>query len=272
MALGFVENNGGAQNKAFGGNGGGTKPCQVWAVAGGKGGTGKSFVTSSLGISLADKGKKVVLIDADLGGANLHSFLGISRPQKTISEFFERKVPLEDLLVESGVPGLSLISGDLHSLDSESVKFTQKLKLYRHIRSLDADFVLIDLGSGSHNNTVDTFIFADRMVAVIVPVKTSIENMYQFVKNVYFRKLKMFFGDSGLRESVMNTWKNRASYGIRNFRELLDYLRITCPSMDGFFDSELDGFKINLVLNQIRSPRDVPIGNSVKSVFKKYLA
>ncbi len=254
-----------------GGNGGAERECQVWAIGGGKGGTGKSFVTSSLGISLASRGKRVVLLDADLGGANLHSFLGVKRPKKTLTDFFERHVPLHKLVVESGIPGLGLISGDLHTLDSDNVKYTQKLKLFRHIHALNADYILIDLGAGSHNNTLDTFLLADRKLVVIVPVKTSIENMYHFVKNVFFRKLKMSFGRSGMKDQVMEAWRNRAAHGINNLRELIDYLRSRSPGMGDFFQKELKGFKVNIVLNQVKSHRDVPIGSSVKSIFKKYL-
>ena len=54
---------------------------RIIAVGGGKGGVGKSLVTSSLGISLAQHGKRVVVLDADLGGANLHTCLGLSTPR-----------------------------------------------------------------------------------------------------------------------------------------------------------------------------------------------
>jgi flagellar biosynthesis protein FlhG len=265
-----------AQEFLFGGNGGngsngGAQP-QVWAIGGGKGGTGKTFLASSLGISLAGRGKKVILLDADLGGANLHTFLGIRRPENSLTDFFERKVPLSKLVVETGVDGLGLITGDVHTLDSDSVKYTQKMKLYRHIRELDAHYVIIDLGAGSHANTLDMFLFADRMVVTIVPVKTSIENMYHFVKSVFFRKLKHAFGKSGMQDAVLNAWKNRKTYGITNLRELLDYLRESHPHMRSFFEHELGNFTIHVVLNQLKSTRDVNMGNSVKSVFRKYLS
>ncbi len=65
------------------------KEGKIWAIGGGKGGTGKTFVTSAMGTYIAGKGKRVLLIDIDIGGANLHSFLGISRPKKSLTDFFE---------------------------------------------------------------------------------------------------------------------------------------------------------------------------------------
>ena len=80
-------------------NGAQDKRCEIWAIGGGKGGTGKSFVTSSIGTHLASKGNKVVLIDADLGGANLHTLLGVSKPRNSLTDFFERKASLNDIIV-----------------------------------------------------------------------------------------------------------------------------------------------------------------------------
>jgi len=255
------------------GNGNGSEMAgpSVWSIAGGKGGTGKSFITSNIAISLAQRGKRVVAIDADLGGANLHSFIGVRRPGRGISDFFEKKTPLTELLVDSGLPNLQIISGDVQTLESDGIKFTQKLKLFRHIRGLDADYVLIDLGSGAHNNTMDTFMFADRMIVVIVPVKTSIENMYQFVKNVFFRKLKMTFSKKGLKDVVLETWRHRERHGIRNLRDLLDHLRASMPHQGNIFDDDMMNFRINIVLNQVKSSKDVKVGPDIKSVLHKYL-
>jgi flagellar biosynthesis protein FlhG len=119
------------------------KGPEIWAVGGGKGGTGKSFFSSSIALCLAETGKRVIVVDADLGGANIHSFLGLKRPRVTLSDFFEKKVPLSDLQVSTGFEDLALISGDLQSIESDSIKYTQKLKLFRHMRNLEADYVIM---------------------------------------------------------------------------------------------------------------------------------
>jgi len=244
--------------------------CEIWAVGGGKGGTGKSFVTSSVGTCLATRGRRVILIDADLGGANLHSFLGISRPRASLTDFFEKKVPLPELVVGTGISDLGLVTGDLHSLDSGGVKFAQKQKLFRQIRQLETDVIIIDLGAGSHFNTLDTFLLADRMIVVIVPEITAIENMYHFLKNVLFRKLTMALGTIGLKHIVHEIWRDRAEYGIRNLSELIEHLRGVSSSVRDTLARELSGFRINLVLNQVRSSQDVGIGASVRSICMKY--
>jgi flagellar biosynthesis protein FlhG len=245
--------------------------CEIWAIGGGKGGTGKSFMTSTMGSVLAGQGKRVILVDADLGGANLHSFLGLKRPRLTLTDFFEAKVPLSDLVVDCGLGSMGLITGDLHSVDSNSVTFSQKQRFFRHIHALDADYVLIDLGSGTHLNTLDTFLLAHRMVVVVVPEVTSIENMYQFVKSVYFRKMKSVFKEYGLREQMREIWASRSEHNISTLGQLMEHVRTLAPQLPLGFCDEIENFSINVVLNQVRTHRERDVGPSVRSVLKKYL-
>ncbi len=247
------------------------KEGEIWAIGGGKGGTGKTFITSSMGTYLAGKGKRIVLIDVDIGGANLHSFLGISRPKKSLSNFFEKGVPLSKLALKTGIGNMSLISGDIHSLASDSIKFTQKLKLFRHILKLNKQYVLIDLGGGSHNNTIDTFLIADKKIAVLEPEIIAIENMYHFIKNSLFRKLKMSLRPYGFKEVVENMWESREKYKINNLNELIECLKDSFPYIKDILEEELSGFKIYLILNKVRSSQDIIIGSSIKSIFMKYL-
>jgi flagellar biosynthesis protein FlhG len=246
------------------------KESEVWAVSSGKGGTGKSFIISSLGTCLASRGNRVVLIDADFGGANLHSFLGLRRPKASLTDFFEKKRPLNELMIDTGIHDLRLVPGDVGSLDSDNIKYTQKLKLFRHIRSIDTDYVLIDLSAGSTYKTIDTFLLADKMLAIMFPQVIAIENIYHFVKNVVFRKLVTSFRAHGIRDIVQFTWKNREEYGIRNLRELIDFLKGMSNIIADIIASEFSDFRIHLVLNHVRTRNEAVIGSYVQSIFKRY--
>ena len=247
------------------------KEGKIWAVGGGKGGTGKTFLTSSIGIYLAKSGKRVILIDVDIGGANLHSLLGISRPKKCLTNFFETGISLSRLAVKTGIENMSLITGDVHSLASDNIRFTQKLKLFRHIMRLNKQHVIIDLGGGSHNNTIDTFLIADKKIAVLEPEIIAIENMYHFVKNALFRKIRMSLRSYGFKEIVEHMWEQREKYQIKSLKELMDNLKDSFSYLGDILDRELADFKIYLVLNKIRSSQDIFIGSSMKSIFNKYL-
>ncbi|MFC1883217.1 P-loop NTPase [Thermodesulfobacteriota bacterium] len=247
------------------------KKSEIWAMAGGKGGVGKSFALSSMGTYLALKGFKVVLVDADLGGANLHTFLCVERPRVSLTDFFDRKMPLSEIVVGGGIENLGLVAGTIRSLAADSIKYSQKLKLLRHIRQLDVDFVLIDLGAGSSFNTIDTFLLADKMIVLIVPEIIALENMYFFVKNTFFRKLIGDLNSNGFKNVVRDTWVGRNKYGITNLSQLVSYLKDSSERIKDIVEKELTRFNINIVMNKVRANKDITLGNSVKSICLKYL-
>lgn len=243
----------------------------IWAVGGGKGGIGKSFLSSSMATCLALQGKKTILLDADLGGANLHNFFGLIRPRCSLTDFFEKKQPLQELLVHTGIANLQLITGSLGSLESESINYAQKQKLFRHIRTLEADNILIDLGGGIHLTTLDTFLLADKMIVVTVPEVTAIENMYQFIKSVYYRKLKAIFKAYNLSNLVQETWKSRAVYNIRSLKDLITHLSNNSERIAEIFNREMAGFVVQLILNEVRSSKDILTGENLKHVCVNFL-
>lgn len=174
-------------------------------------------------------------------------------------------------MVSCGIEGAGMVAGSLGSLNSESINYSQKLKLFRHIKALDTEYIFIDLGAGSHYNTIDTFLLADRMIVVTVPEITAMENMYHFIKNVYFRKLSMVFGLYGLKDLIHDSWKQRATYGIRTLRELVDYLKGISSEVGDIFEKELSGFNIHIILNQTRSAKDFMIGENLQGVCGRLL-
>src|SRR5262245_35774989 len=164
---------------------------QIWCVGGGKGGIGKSLLAASLGWQLARLGKRVVLVDADLGGANLHTCLGLQNPDRTLADFIQRRAErIEDVVLETGFPRLRLLSGASDFLGASNIKYPQKVRVLNRIRALDVDVVLIDLGAGNSFNIVDFFLIADLGVLAVVPGPTSIENGYRLIKNEHHRRLR----------------------------------------------------------------------------------
>ena len=157
----------------------------IIAIGGGKGGIGKSLLAANMGVHLVRNGKRAVLVDADLGGANLHTCIGIKPPEITLSDFVNRKVDvLEDVVSETGIPGLGLVSGALDFLGAANPKYTQKLRLLREIARLDVDYVIVDLGGGTGFNILDFFLIADHGILTVIPEPTSIENAYRFFPSI----------------------------------------------------------------------------------------
>ncbi len=246
------------------------KNSEIWTIGGGKGGIGKSFIISSIGNYLAQKGKSVVLVDADLGGANLHTFLGVNKPKNSLTDFFDKKIPIAEIITDTGIPNMRLLIGTVRSFAPSNIKYTQKLKFFRHIAKINADYILIDVGAGAHFNTIDTFLIADKMIVLIVPEIIAVENMYFFLKNVFLRKLMHSMNDHGLKDIFISTWKNREKYNIKNLYQFISYLKDLSNPIENIVDKELSNFMVYILLNQVRSNQEIMIGNSVKSICMKY--
>jgi flagellar biosynthesis protein FlhG len=113
-------------------------------------------------------------------------------------------------------------------------------------------------------------LLADRMIVVIMPEITAIENMYYFVKNAFFRQLMKTLTANGHKEVFQDAWLNRTTYKITNLRQLIDHLADTSEDVQAIIAGELDHFCVQIILNQVRNNQEIMIGTSVKSVCLKY--
>jgi flagellar biosynthesis protein FlhG len=242
----------------------------IWAVGGGKGGTGKSLVTNGLGMRLAERGQKVILVDTDYGGPNQHTYCGIRQPQTSLVQFFEEKMPLEEIAQRTQVEGLRLIPGNINSHNTDNLTTTQKQKLFRHLKQLQADHVILDLGAGTGYDTLDTFLQADVQVGVIAPDTLAIENFYLFLKNLKYRQLGNTLSLLSLRDRAKDIWKNRAQQGIVTTKDFVAHLRILYPEFSERFNEEQKKLKLHVVLNLVREHRQAEIGLAVKSTVGKF--
>ncbi len=244
---------------------------QIWAIGGGKGGVGKSFVAGNLGILLAKKGHRVILADLDLGGANLHTWLGVNSPERGVSEFVVRNVEqIEDLLIPTEIPKLRLISGARDGVEIANLKHTQKIRFLMALKRLDAEYIVMDLGAGTAYNTVDFFLLADKQLLLVMPEPTSIENAYRFLKNSFYRKLRHTSASYGLRPVVEQMLKTNNSFGIKTPKDLIQYLRQMGGNAAIFVEEQLRNFQPMLILNQVRSNSDVRVGKGMEQACKKY--
>ncbi|MEW6432208.1 MAG: P-loop NTPase [Myxococcota bacterium] len=248
-----------------------TRARRIIAIGGGKGGIGKSLVSANLGIALAQRGARVVLVDADLGGANLHTCLGIPQPAVGLSDFVEKRVArVEELLVPTGVDGLSLVSGASDGLDAANPKHSQKVKLLRHLRTLDVDYVLLDLGAGTSFNVLDFFLVADTGVVVMLPEPTSIENAYRFIKAAFFRRLQGTLPEDEFAQRVGTAIAPRDGSPARSPWDVVADLRLTDPAAATRLEHALGGFHPWIVINQARTRADFDVGPTVASAWKKF--
>jgi flagellar biosynthesis protein FlhG len=241
---------------------------RVIAIGGGKGGIGKSLIAANLGIELARRGKRVVLVDADLGGANLHTCLGVELPRRTISDFVARRIEkIEEAVTPTGIENLGLISGALDALDAANPKHAQKMRLLRQVQTLDVDYAILDLGAGTGFNTLDFFLVADHGILVIVPEPTSVENAYRFVKAAFWRRMKSVQSVYGFERLVEEAMTNG---GVRSPIDLMEAVKASDPEAGETLLREMRLFRPRLIVNQVRSQQDAEVGHAIAAAWKKY--
>ena len=244
---------------------------RVWAIGGGKGGVGKSLLTANVGITLAQMGKRVCVIDADLGGANLHSCLGVAHPTATLDDFVKRETEeLQELAVQTAVPNLSLISGAGHVTGAANPKYQTKMRLIRKIRSMDFDHVILDLGGGTAFNTLDFFLSAHEGVLVCLPEPTSIDNLYRFVKAAFYRRLRDLESQFQVRDLVQAAMAGNGGKRISTPHQLFEHIKKLEPERGVRLQEAMQRFKPKLVVNQVRNGADANIGQQVGLAARNY--
>lgn len=244
---------------------------QIWAIGGGKGGVGKSLLSSSLAISLSRTGNRVLAVDLDLGGANLHTTLGVDLPRQTLNDFFSERVSnIAACISPTSIPNLEFISGAQDSVSIANVAESQKNRFMNAIRDVDADYVIFDLGAGTSAHTLDFFLAADINIITLLPEPTSIENGYRFLKSAYFRRLWLSPALHAARPWIEVAMDSKNNEGIRSPSDLFRAATREHPELTAQLKTEIERFRPKLILNQVRTHSDIEIGFSVKTVCKKY--
>jgi flagellar biosynthesis protein FlhG len=245
---------------------------KIWAIGGGKGGVGKSLVSANVAICLALMGNKVVAVDLDLGGANLHTCLGLPIPSVTLSDYVSKRITnFEDLLVPTPINNLKIISGAQDELGMANLKHMHKNQIISKLGELDADYILFDLGAGTAFNTIDFFITADKGILVVLPEPTSIENTYRFIKSVFYRRLKMVEGVADIEPMILETLNSKITSGASaSPADLMKKISEINPEVGLRVKAEMAQFRPNLIINQVRSQADIDIGYSIQSICRRY--
>lgn len=120
-------------------------PSGMWSFGGGKGGVGKSIVACTVAYWLGRAKRSVVLVDADLGGANLHTLLGIRVPKYTLEDFLlHRAEMLDDVLLPTPFENVRLLAGGYDVASLANPNYGQKARILRALKHLRADNILVD--------------------------------------------------------------------------------------------------------------------------------
>ena len=159
----------------------GTFPL-VFSVTSGKGGVGKTNISVNLAICLAQLGKRVVLIDADLGLANVDVVLGLT-PQKNLFHLFHEGATIQEILFPTPY-GFSILPASSGMSEMLTLSTGQKLDLLEAVDELenDLDYLIVDTGAGINDNVLYFNMAAQERLVVLTPEPTSLTDAYALIK------------------------------------------------------------------------------------------
>ncbi len=247
---------------------------KIVAIGGGKGGVGKSTVSILLAFWFARMGKKTILVDADLGGANLHTFMGIKNPPRTLNDFVTRRYDsLEEICLDTELENLRLIGGASDILSLANIHVSQKAKLIQNLSRLDADYVIIDLGAGTSYNVLDFFLAADKKIVVLIPQPISIQNAYAFIRNTVYRRLSQLVNQKSSLQSLIKTaMDTNNELKVRTVSELLQIVEeLNGKEAMNALQGDIRRIQPFVITNMVRTNRDKGAGRVIQMVADKYL-
>ncbi len=196
------------------------------SIGSGKGGTGKTMVAANLALLLAKTGKKVCLVDLDLGGADAHILFGLFEPKRTLTDFLTREITSIRAAVHTfySFNGLQLIPGTGDTLQTANITYQEKQRLLRALTHLNVDVVLIDTGAGTSYHALDFFMHSDIQICVTQPDPVSIMDFYTFLQLATIRK-------------VLGSFLSQSDVGItlkrHNFKTLNEVIELAEKTQKG---------------------------------------
>lgn len=243
---------------------------RVIAVAGGKGGVGKSVVALNLAVTLGRLGYRTTLVDADLGAPTLHTMIGLTRPGSGLGGFLDHEVAsLDEVALDvTGAPNLRLVPGSARS-GAANINAGQKLRLLRAIARLGGDAVVVDVGAGAAYNTLDLVAAADLKVVVMTPQLPSLQNAYAFLKACVQRSLRRLPDEAAARRRLDALMGGDGD--TRPVQQAVATLHQEEPELAMAIVDVLTRFGVVLVGNMLVNERDGAVLTRMSKMISDYL-
>ena len=245
---------------------------QIIPVASGKGGVGKSLLSANLAIALGRAGKKVILADLDLGASNLHLVIGQQSPKVGIGTYIAGKSTLEELITPTDYNNVYFIAGDSEIPGLSALKISQKNSLIKHFQNCQADFLILDLGAGTHLSILDFFLLSPQGIIVSAPTVTATLNGYLFLKNAVFRLMYNSFKRNSAAYKYLEQLKTDTNTLQKLYiPKLTEAIRRIDPTSAATFEHRMSQFHPRLIMNMIDDPKDAEKAYRIRRSCQEYL-
>ncbi|MBB5022032.1 P-loop NTPase [Desulfurispira natronophila] len=244
---------------------------KILAIGGGKGGVGKTLIASNIAILLGKYGKNTIVIDADFGCSNLHTCMGMGKPDRSLADFVNKRIPrLDEIPVPTPYENLRLISAHVDIAPLVNMHHGTKTRFINSVKRLVADYVIMDLGAGSTQDRTDMFLMADWGVVVVTPEPTSVENVYSFLKNCIFRMVLRTFKGNDIIKDILKNYAENPQQTFKT-RQLVDEIEAFNPEMAQEFREVLKTVRPLIIMNMVREDGDRRVGQGLEDIIRKYL-
>lgn len=242
--------------------------AEIWSITSGKGGVGKTFITSSLGITLTKLGHSVVIIDLDLSGANIHTALGLKPSHLNLRHYFDKQKTLSETVIPTMIPHLSYVQGLWDSWAPTEYSVEQLKALIDEAKELKTDYVLIDLGAGATEAHLEVLKRSDEKILVTNPEPTSIEKNYRFIESYICSSMKDY-GTPAAYDELIKTLRDYRQKVLQSPFSFREYFKTHLGFEVNYFE-KLSEKPLRLLVNGSRSHTNSNLGYSIKSVSNKY--
>ena len=245
---------------------------QIIPIASGKGGVGKSLLSANLAIALGKAGKKVLLVDLDLGASNLHLVIGQQAPKKGIGTFLTGTEDFDAIITDTDYENVQFIAGDSEIPGMSSIKTAQKNSLVKKLLKCDADYLILDLGAGTHLSILDFFLLSPQGIVVTAPTVTATLNGYLFLKNAVFRMMYNTFKKGTHGYDYLKKLRSDSSSLQRLYiPKLVEELEKIDSENTALFIQRKNQFHPRLVMNCIDNPVDAEKAQKIRRSCSQYL-
>jgi flagellar biosynthesis protein FlhG len=233
--------------------------CEMIGITSGKGGVGKTFFTVNFAITAAKAGKRVLVIDADLGLANVHIMAGIY-PEHDMLDLLEGKANIDDIIAK-GPQNIHIIPGASGMLKLSNLTHARRAQLVKKLAVLEDryDLILIDTEAGISHNVLKFLSIVDRMIVLTTPDLTALADAYAVIKVLVTKKLnknkdislivnrvKSFTEGASIYSKIkmasdkfLNTEINLLGYIFEDHQILRESIKQRKPAVESFPKSKL---------------------------------
>ena len=164
---------------------------EIWMFSSAKGGVGKSFVSTNLGIGLSKIRKRVLVVDLDLTTGNLHTFFGSPFVGNNLGHYIDGQMKLTDVIKKSPFTDCDYIQSVPKFSDDYFADYKKTAQLIADLRSLPYDYIFLDTSSAVSQTNLNLINLVDKVFAITTPELASLERTHRWFDHVMDKKVEI---------------------------------------------------------------------------------